>query len=240
MNDPQCELPKQQLPYATIAKMIDHSLLQPELTDAQLDAGCEIARKYDVASVCIKPYYVRRCAELLSDSTVEPSTTIGFPHGGHSTRIKLEEARQALSDGATELDMVVNVGKVLSGDWIYVGEEIRAITQVTHDAGQIIKLIFENCFLSTDQKQRLCDLCNELRVDYAKTSTGYGTGGATIEDLTLMRARCDEHVKIKAAGGIRTFDQLLEVQVIGVSRVGATRTADILDECSRRLSSDGN
>jgi len=221
--------------YLDIAKMIDHSLLNPALTDEELEAGCALARRYDVASVCIKPYYLRRCAELLAGSTVAPSTVIGFPHGGHKTAIKVEEARQALADGGRELDMVVNIGKVLSGDWDYVREDIRAVTEATHAGGAIIKVIFENCYLEDAHKIRLCEICGELGADFVKTSTGYGTGGATIADLKLMRKHSPPHVKVKAAGGVRTLDALLEVRAAGASRCGATRTATMLDECRLRL-----
>jgi deoxyribose-phosphate aldolase len=220
--------------YHEIAKMIDHSLLQPVLTDEQLESGCRLAREYDVASVCIKPYYLARCAELLAGSEVKASTTIGFPHGGHTTRVKLAETEQALADGGEELDMVVNIGKVLSGDWAYVQSDIQAVVEASHERGKIVKVIFENCYLSDVQKIRLCEICGELRVDFVKTSTGYGEGGATIDDLRLMRRHSPSFVAVKAAGGVRTLDKLLEVGSLGVSRVGATRTAEMLDECRRR------
>ena len=221
--------------YLDISKMIDHSLLNPVMTDAELEAGCRLAREYDVASACVKPYYARRCAELLAGSAVAASTVIGFPHGGHKTAVKLTEARQALDDGATELDMVVNIGKVLSGDWTFVREDIQAVAQATHEAGAIVKVIFENCYLQDAHKIRLCEICAELGADFVKTSTGYGSGGATLEDLKLMRRHLPPNVRIKAAGGVRTLDALLEVRAIGVSRSGATRTAEMLDECKRRL-----
>jgi deoxyribose-phosphate aldolase len=221
--------------YRDIAKMIDHSLLNPVLTDAELEAGCRLAREYDVASVCIKPYYLKRCAELLAGSDVRPSTTIGFPHGGHTTAIKVAEAKQALDDGGIELDMVVNIGKVLSGDWNYVRDDIRAVVEVTHERGGIVKVIFENYYLQDEHKIRLCEICAAVGADFVKTSTGFAAGGATIEDLKLMRRHSPPHVQVKAAGGIRTLDALLEVRAIGVTRVGATRTVDILEECKRRL-----
>jgi deoxyribose-phosphate aldolase len=221
--------------YQQIAKMIDHSLLNPVITDEEIEAGCRLALEYDTASVCIKPYYLKRCAEILSGSTVAPSTVIGFPHGGHATAVKLAEARQALADGGRELDMVVNVGKVLSGDWHFVREDLRAVIGCAHQAGAKVKVIFENCYLQDPHKVRLCEICGELRADWVKTSTGFGTGGATVADLTLMRKHSPPHVQVKAAGGVRTFDGLLEVRAAGVTRAGATRTADILDECKRRL-----
>ena len=221
--------------YEAISKMIDHSLLQPQLTVEELEAGCQIALQYDVASVCILPYYAARCAELLSGSTVAVSTTIGFPHGGQRTEIKLAEAQHALHDGATELDAVVNISKVRSGDWRYVTDELRALTDLTHSRGARIKVIFENAYLSDEQKIRLCEVCGEIGVDWAKTSTGFAPSGATAEDLKLMREHCPATVQIKAAGGVRELDALLAVRAIGVTRVGATRTAQILDECRRRL-----
>lgn len=221
--------------YQQIAKMIDHSLLAPTLTDAELEAGCTLALDYDVASVCIKPYYLARCARLLAGSTVRSSTTVGFPHGGHTLLVKLAEAEEALGNGCQELDAVVNIGKVLSGEWDYVRREVAALTGLAHAHGQIIKVIFENCYLRDEHKVRLCEICGEAGADFVKTSTGYGSGGATLEDLRLMRRHAPAHVQVKAAGGVRTLDALLEVRALGVSRVGASRTAEILDECRRRL-----
>ena len=221
--------------YEQIAKMIDHSLLNPVVTDEQLEEGCRVALKYNVASVCLKPYYLRRCAEILRGSTVKPSTTIGFPHGGHTTAIKVAEAKQALEDGGAELDMVVNIGKVLSGDWKFVREDIQAVVEITHARGAILKVIFENCYLQDAQKIKLCEICGEVSADFVKTSTGYGSSGATIADLKLMRRHSPAAVKVKAAGGIRTLDALLEARAVGVSRCGATRTVEILDECKKRL-----
>lgn len=221
--------------YADVAKMIDHSLLNPTLTAAQLEEGIRLAIAYDAASVCIMPYYLRRCSEMLKGSTVKSSTTIGFPHGGHATAIKAAEAKQALADGGEELDMVVNISQVLSSEWDYVAREIREITGVTQGAGQKIKVIFENCYLNQEQKIRLCEICGEVGVDWVKTSTGYGTGGATHDDLRLMRQYSPSHVQVKAAGGVRDLDALLAVREIGVSRCGASRTADMLNEARKRL-----
>jgi deoxyribose-phosphate aldolase len=221
--------------YEQIAGMIDHSLLNPVLTTAELEAGCRLAVDYQVASVCILPYYLKRCAELLAGSQVKASTTIGFPHGGHTTAVKLAETRQALADGGQELDMVVNLSQVLSGHWDYVREEIRAVIDATHSAGQKVKVIFENCYLNDSQKIRLCEICSELNADWVKTSTGYGSGGATWDDLALMRKHSAPHVQVKAAGGIRDLDALLKVRELGASRCGASRTKEMLDECRRRL-----
>ncbi len=225
--------------YAAIAKMLDHSLLQPNLTDAELEQGCRIAREYDVASVCVKPYAVRLAAGLLAGSTVAAGTTVGFPHGGHTTAIKVAEAEQALADGARELDMVVNIGKVLSNDWRFVADDIRAVVEAAHRRGAIVKVIFENCFLQDEHKEMLCRICGDGRpaagADFVKTSTGYGASGALDDDLRLMRRCSPPHVQVKAAGGIRTFDRLLAVRALGVTRVGATATKAILDECKARL-----
>ncbi|HOL71896.1 MAG TPA: deoxyribose-phosphate aldolase [Bryobacteraceae bacterium] len=221
--------------YLDIAKMIDHSLLNPVLRDDELEEGCRIARDYNVASVCIKPYYVKRCAELLAGSGVAPGTVIGFPHGGNATAIKVAEVEQALADGAAELDMVVNIGKVLSGDWDFVREDIRAVVDRSHEGGAIVKVIFENCYLEDSHKIRLCEICAELGADFVKTSTGYGSGGATHADLILMRKHTPPSVKIKAAGGVRTLESLLEVRALGASRCGATRTVEILEACKQSL-----
>jgi deoxyribose-phosphate aldolase len=221
--------------YLDIAKMIDHSLLNPSLTDEELEGGCRLARQYDVASACVKPYFLKRCAEILAGSTVAPSTVLGFPHGGNLTSIKVAEAEAALRDGGIELDMVANIGKVLSEDWNFVRDDIRAVVEVTHAGGGIVKVIFENCYLQDAHKIKLCEICAEVGADFVKTSTGYGSGGATIADLKLMRKHSPPNVRVKAAGGIRTLDALLEVREIGVSRSGATRTAEMLDECKQRI-----
>ncbi len=222
------------LTYETAAKMIDHSLLQPNLTESQLDAGLALALKYNVASVCILPYAMDRCVRALRGSSVAPSCTIGFPHGGHRSPIKQAEAELAIAEGCQELDMVVNISAVLSGNWKLVEQDIRGVVDVAHAAGRKVKVIFENCYLQDEHKIRLCQICGELRADWVKTSTGYGSGGATIDDLKLMRLHSPAHVQVKAAGGVRDFDGLLGVHAVGVTRCGASRTADILDECRRR------
>jgi deoxyribose-phosphate aldolase len=221
--------------YAAIAKMIDHSLLNPYLTTRELEEGCALAVRYNVASVCILPYYLARCAELLAGTTVNASTTIGFPHGGHCTTIKIAEARQALDDGGQELDVVVNISKARSGDWQYVRDELEQLTECIHASGAKIKVIFENAYLDDASKIRLCEICGELGVDWVKTSTGYAQSGATFPDLELMRKHSPPRVQVKAAGGIRDLDTLLAVRAIGVSRVGATRTQAMLEECRKRL-----
>ncbi len=221
--------------YADIAKMIDHSLLRPFYADEELEAGCRLALEYDVASVCIKPYYLWRAAELLRGSDVKATTTIGFPHGGHTTRIKVAETEQALVDGAREVDMVINIGKALSRDWGYVCDDIGAVVQVAHAGGALVKVIFENCYLQDEHRIRLCQICGEVGADWVKTSTGYGSGGAVMDDLRLMRKYAPPHVQVKAAGGISTLDLALEVRTIGGTRFGTLQTVEILEECKRRL-----
>ncbi|MGA3160582.1 MAG: deoxyribose-phosphate aldolase [Terracidiphilus sp.] len=221
--------------YPAIAKMIDHSLLNPSLTAAALEEGCLLAVRYDVASVCIVPYYLARCTALLAGSTVHASTTIGFPHGGHTTAVKLTEVRQALADGGEELDAVINISKARSGDWQYVREELAALAAATHAGGARIKVIFENAYLDDAAKIRLCEICAEIGADWVKTSTGYAPSGATLADLELMRKHSPAHVQVKAAGGVRDLDTLLAIRDIGVSRVGTSNTQPILEECRKRL-----
>lgn len=222
--------------YQDVSKMIDHALLAPSLSDSALDSGCVMARAYDVASVCIMPYYVRRCAELLSDSNVLPSTVIGFPHGGQATTTKVVESERAIADGAIELDMVVNISAVLSGRWKHVRNEINAVVETAHGADRKVKVIFENCFLQDDHKRQLCEICCDASADWVKTSTGFGSSGATLEDLRLMIEHTIPPVEVKAAGGIRDLQMLLQVKELGVTRVGASATAAILDEARQRLS----
>ena len=218
-----------------IAKMIDHSLFNPTLTVEELESGCRLAADCNVASVCIMPYYLKRCAEILKSTTVMPSTTIGFPHGINTTTIKVAEAERALEDGCRELDMVVNISKVLSGDWNYVRQDIKAVIDVAHQKSQKVKVIFENCYLEDKHKIELCEICGELNADWVKTSAGYGSGGATTEDLELIRKYAPAHVQVKAAGGVRSLERVLEVRDLGVTRVGATRTLDILEACKSQL-----
>ena len=222
--------------YQDLAKMIDHSLLNPTLTESELEAGIKLALAYDVASVCIMPFAMKWCAELLAGSDVRASTTIGFPHGINTTAIKAAEAERAIADGCEELDMVANISKTLSGDWDYVRSDIKAVIDIAHAAGQKVKVIFENCYLNDEQKIKLCEICSELNADWVKTSTGYGTGGATHDDLKLMRKHSADHVQVKAAGGVRDLDALIAVRELGVSRCGATRTQGMMDDCRNRLS----
>jgi deoxyribose-phosphate aldolase len=219
----------------SLAKKIDHSLLNPVLSDQELREGLETAKKYKVASICIKPYFVSKAAEVLEYSGVAVGTVIGFPHGGHSTAVKVMEAHQAVQHGAIELDMVVNIGKVLSEDWIFVETDIRALANLCKANRAVLKVIFENCYLQDKHKIKLCEICEKLEVDFVKTSTGFGPSGATNEDIKLMRSHLSPKVQVKAAGGIRTLDRMLEVLELGVSRVGATATIAILEEAVRRF-----
>jgi deoxyribose-phosphate aldolase len=221
--------------YTDLSKMIDHSILNPTSNLADLEAGIDLAIAYDVASVCILPYYMKRCAARLAGTKIKSSTTIGFPHGGHTTAIKRAEALRALDDGCQELDMVVNISQVLSGQWDYVRNDIAAVTEVAHIAHQKVKVIFENCYLNDSQKIELCKICSDLDADWVKTSTGYGTGGATIEDLKLMRQHAAPHIQIKAAGGVRDLQTLLSIRALGVSRCGSSRTQEILDAARAKL-----
>jgi len=224
--------------YEAVAKMIDHSLLNPTLTDRELEEGCEIALRYNVASICIVPYYLARGAQLLAGSTVLATTTIGFPHGVHTTAVKLAEVERALKDGGMELDAVVNISKVRSRDWDYVSDELDALTRATHAGGAKIKVIFENAYLDDAAKIRLCEICGEIGVDWVKTSTGYAPGGATMADLELMRRHSPPQVQVKAAGGVHDLDTLLAIRDLGVSRVGMRSTAPILEDLRKRLGLD--
>lgn len=229
----------------SIAKMIDHSLLHPTLTDEELKKGCKLAKKYNIASVCIKPYAVRLAVEALKGTEVKIGTVVGFPHGNSKTEIKVQEADLACEEGATEIDMVVNVGKVLSRDWEYVEREIQQVTEVVHQHVAVVKVIFENDFLPDDElKIKLCQICERAKVDFVKTSSGYGFvkgengkydyKGATDHDLYLMRKNCSQDIQIKAAGKVRTLEDVLRVHSLGVAKVGASATEAILEEAKRR------
>jgi deoxyribose-phosphate aldolase len=217
-----------------IAKAIDHSLLRPELDDAFVEAGCRLAAEYDVASVCVRPVDVARARAILDGTDVAVGTVIGFPHGAHRTEIKVAEARQALQDGATELDMVIQIGALRSGRDDEVGADIAAVVDVAHAAGAIVKVIFENVYLTDDEKVRACHLSEAAGADFVKTSTGFAPGGATHDDLRLMRANTSPHIGVKAAGGVRTLDALLEVMALGTTRIGATATKAIIDDFRAR------
>jgi len=218
------------LTYTDVAKTIDHSLLRPELDDAFVEAGCRLAAEYDVASVCVPPVHVRRAAAILAGTDVAVGTVIGFPHGYTTTEEKVDEARRAIADGAIELDMVIQIGALKSGRDADVQADIAAIVEIAHAAGAIVKVIFENAYLTDDEKVRACRLTEAAGGDFVKTSTGFAATGATHDDLRLMRASTSPHVGVKAAGGVRTLDALLDVMALGVTRIGATATAAILDE----------
>lgn len=228
-----------------LAQMIDHSLLHPTMNDVELSSGCELARRYDTASVCIKPYAVKRAAELLEGSDVKVGTVCAFPHGNSPSRIKAAEARQAVDDGADEVDMVINIGKALSGEWEFVRREIGLLNKTVVDGGAVLKVIFENDFLKDDQIVKLSEICSEEGVAFIKTSTGYGFtkreggmyayDGATSADLKLMLQHAKPGVQVKAAGGIRTLEDVMRVKALGVTRVGATATAAILDKAQKLM-----
>jgi deoxyribose-phosphate aldolase len=229
----------------TLAKMIDHSLLHPTMTDEDMLKGCEIAKAYNVASVCIKPYAVKLAVDALKGSDVLVGTVIGFPHGNSTTEIKVAETKKACEDGAKEIDMVINIGRALQGDWTYVKEEIDAVCKATHEHGAILKVIFENDYIQNDEdKIKLCEICSEVGADFVKTSTGYGFvkgedgkysySGATHHDLKLMRKHAAHKVQVKAAGGVRTLKDLLAVKELGVTRVGATATIAMLEAAKEK------
>jgi deoxyribose-phosphate aldolase len=238
--------------YADLAGMIDHSLLHPTMTDAELEAGCEIAARYKVASVCIKPYAVRDAVRWLAGSGVKVGAVIGFPHGNSCTESKRFEAGLACREGAVEIDMVINIGKALGGDWDYVEADVRAVCDEAGRHGAMVKVIFENDYLanggaglsSDDLKRKLCDICARAGAAWVKTSSGYGFikqpdgsynyKGATEHDLALMRAASPANVQVKAAGGVRDLDGLIRVRDLGGTRCGATATAAMLDEFRRR------
>jgi deoxyribose-phosphate aldolase len=222
-----------------IAKTIDHSLLRPELDDTYVRNGCRLAAKYDVASVCVRPADVQRAKAILDGTDVKVGTTIGFPHGNHTTAMKVAEARRALADGATELDMVLQIGALKSGRDADVEDDIRAVVEVAHAAGAIVKVIFENAYLTDDEKVRACHLTEAAGGDFVKTSTGFAPSGATHADLRLMRANTSPHVGVKAAGGVRTLDALLEVMSLGVTRIGATATETIIQDFRARKAGEG-
>jgi deoxyribose-phosphate aldolase len=228
-----------------IAQMIDHSLLRPELTEEDVRKGCEIAKKYKVATVCCRPSEVALVKKLLDGSDVKTTTVVGFPHGCNKTETKVFEAEQAINDGAVELDMVISIGKLLDGDYDYVKKDIhgdydyvkkdiQAVVEVAHRHDVAVKVIFENYYLTDEQKKAACRLSEEAGVDFVKTSTGFADGGATVEDLQLMRDNVSGKVQVKAAGGVRDLEMALKVRQIGCTRFGATRTETILEQCYKK------
>ncbi|MCU0489833.1 MAG: deoxyribose-phosphate aldolase [Anaerolineales bacterium] len=220
--------------YPELAKVIDHSLLKPELTEQDVINGCNLAARYHTATVCVKPCHVRLAAETLAGTDVKVSTVIGFPHGSNLTAIKVAETQAAIDDGAVELDMVLNIGQLRSGRAAEVQSDIAAVCQAAHARGAKVKVIFENAYLTDEQKILACKLSEAAGADWIKTSTGFAPSGATLDDLRLMRANVGPQVQVKAAGGVRTLDALLAVIDAGVTRCGATATAEILDEFERR------
>ena len=214
--------------------MLDHSTLQPYLTEDDIRHGAQVALKYHTASMCARPCDVPVMAELLKGSGVKVCTVIGFPHGAHETAIKVAEAELALKEGCEELDMVINIGRMLRGDEAYVRDEIRQIVEKAHAAGAIVKVIIETCYLSDEQKKRACELSEEAGADFVKTSTGYGSKGCTIEDLVLMRAAVSDKVRVKGSGGIRDLDTVLKARAAGASRCGVSATEKIMAEAEER------
>jgi deoxyribose-phosphate aldolase len=215
--------------YEEIAAMIDHSLLKPNLTDKEIEEGCRIADEYRVATVCVRPSDVRRAAELLAHSPVRVTTVVGFPHGSTTTAAKVFEAEEAMRNGARELDVVLNIGKLKSGDAGFVRADLKAVTDAAHAKEVIVKVILENCFLDDSEKIAACQISSEVGADFVKTSTGFGTGGAEDHDIKLMREHVSPTVKLKAAGGIRTLERAIEVRKLGCARIGATATVGILE-----------
>ena len=218
-----------------IAAMLDHSTLQPWLTEADIRHGCEVALKYGTASVCARPCDVPILAAMLKGSPVKVCTVIGFPHGAHETAIKAAEAELAVKEGCQELDMVINIGKLKGGDEAYVEAEIREIAEIAHRSGAILKVILETCYLTEEEKVTACRLSERAGADFVKTSTGYGSAGCTIEDLKLMRKSVSEKVRIKGSGGIRDLDTVLAARAAGASRCGVSATEKIMEEAERRF-----
>jgi deoxyribose-phosphate aldolase len=229
-----------------LARMIDHSILQPTHTDADLEKQCAVAKKYNVASVCVKPYAVKHAAEILQGSSVAVGCVIGFPHGNSSTEVKVFEAEHACKDGASEIDMVINIGKALGGDWKYVENEIELVTEACHRNKAIVKVIFETDYVTGEEdKIRLCQICTRAGADFVKTSTGYGFvkqpngdfnyKGATTADIKLMRKHSGPGVQVKCAGGVRTLDDLIKMREAGATRSGATATIAMLEEAKKRF-----
>ena len=215
--------------YEEIAAMIDHSLLKPTLTDQDIIDGCNLAKEYKVASVCVRPSDLPLCRKILAGSDVLLTTVIGFPHGTTTTKTKAAESAEAIENGAVELDVVLNIGKLRSGEYDYVADDLQAVIDLAHANNVLVKVIFENCYLSREEIIKACEICNKVGADSVKTSTGYGTGGATDEDLKLMRQYAAPNIKIKAAGGVRTLERAIEVRKLGVTRFGCTATCGILE-----------
>lgn len=230
------EMPRPPLTtYEQLAKMIDHSLLRPELTEEQVIAGCQLAIRYNVANVTVRPSDADLAVNLMKDSGIPVGSVVGFPHGSSTTPVKLYEARDLLRRGVKEIDMVINIGKLLSRQFQYVESELTQMADACHEQGAILKVIFENAYLTDELKIIACKIAKRAGVDFTKTSTGFAPSGATIEDLRLMYEHCAPHVQVKAAGGIRTLEKAIEVYEVGCTRFGATATAAILDAWKERL-----
>lgn len=229
---------QKKLSLADIALMIDHSLLRPDITTPELYDGFEVAKKYNAATVCVRPCDIELAVKETAGSKVKVSTTIGFPHGANTTAVKVFEAEKAMDLGVFELDLVLAVGRLKSDDFEYVEEDIRAVVEAAHARGAIVKVIFDNCYLTKEQIVKGCEICEKVGADYVKTSTGYSPSGATLEDVRLMRASCSPKVSVKAAGGIRTVDQLLKYRAAGARMIGTRSTKEILEEAEDREGQD--
>jgi deoxyribose-phosphate aldolase len=212
------------------AKTIDHSLLRPELTEEEVVAGCELAHRYHVASVCVKPYHVKLATKVLAGSDVLVSTVVGFPHGSSAIETKVAEAKQTLDDGAVELDMVINIGELRSGHYDYVRDEVKSVCRLAHARDAKVKVILENAYLTDAQKVMACKLCDDADADWVKTSTGFAPSGATMADIRLMRAAVSTRVQLKAAHGVRNLASALEMIDAGVTRIGATATQTMIED----------
>jgi deoxyribose-phosphate aldolase len=217
-----------------IARMIDHSLLNPKFTEEEIRQGCELAKEYHCATVCVRPCDVPGAMDILKDSDVLVTTVIGFPHGSNLTAVKVYEAELAIRQGCKEIDMVLNIGQLLSGEYDKVEADIRAVAEKAHASNVTLKVILENSYLTDEQKIAACGICERAGADYTKTSTGYAPSGATLHDLRLMRKYTPSRMKVKAAGGVRKLDDALLVRAVGASRFGCTRTKEMLDEAARR------
>jgi deoxyribose-phosphate aldolase len=215
-----------------IARMIDHSILQPQFTVEDVRSGCAIAAKYHVASVCVRPSDVPLAVELLRGTGVRVGTVIGFPHGDTSTEVKVAETEQAVARGASEIDMVINIGWLRSGDIASVETEIKEIVVAAGEAH--VKVILETAYLTDEEKLAACWAAERAGAAFVKTSTGFAPTGATLDDLSLMRSAVSSKVQVKASGGIRSLDTLLAMASAGVTRFGSSATAEILDDLARR------
>ena len=217
-----------------IAQMIDHSLLNPKFTRQEVEAGCRLAAEYQCITVCVKPCDVELAYGILKDSKVLTTSVVGFPHGSNLTEIKVQETKRAIEQGCTEIDMVMNIGRFLSGDYSLVEDDITAVCEETHKGKAILKVILETAYLIEEQIIKACGLCVSAKADFTKTSSGYAPYGARIGDLKLMRAHTPKSMQVKAAGGVRDLDDALAVRAVGVSRFGCTTTAQMIQDARQR------